>query len=100
MEIFKEKPKLDFIGKRYTFFSLSGLLVAASLACLMTRGLNYGIDFTGGSVVQVTFESDIDVGRMRDVLRKIGYTEAIPQKFTGSTAYSIRIKSSAKTFAH
>jgi len=92
MEIFKEKPSFDFVGKRVVFFPLSAVLVAVSFGLLFTRGLNYGIDFTGGSVVQVTFEKPLELMDLRATLAKAGYADAIPQHFTGTNSFSVRIK--------
>jgi len=92
MQIFKETPDIDFIGKRFHFFLLSGLLVAASVVSLAMRGLNWGIDFTGGSVVQVSFSSPTTLPQLRGMLKTAGYGEAIPQRFTGTDSFQIRIK--------
>ena len=94
MQIFKETPTFDFIGMRTKAFLLSGLLAGASMAVLLTRGLNWGIDFTGGSVLQVTYESPRDLQEVRNDLSRAGFSEAIPQHFTGSNSFAIRLKGS------
>ena len=54
MEIFKSKLNIDFIGKRRAAYALSGLCILVTLVLLLLRGgPNYGVDFTGGVVIQV-----------------------------------------------
>jgi preprotein translocase subunit SecF len=96
MELFKEKPKFDFIGKRTVAFAFSGILIATSLGIIVTRGLNWGIDFTGGSMVQVTFASPVTLPQVRDSLSSAGYGDAVPQHFVGSNSYAIRTKGSSE----
>ncbi|MFH2204670.1 MAG: protein translocase subunit SecF [Elusimicrobiota bacterium] len=92
MRIFNEKPDFDFVGNRFKFFALSGLLLGVSVVSLATRGLNWGIDFTGGSIVQLTFEKPQELQGLRSDVMKAGYSDAIIQQFTGSNAFSIRLK--------
>ena len=49
---------LDFVGKRYFFVALSSVINIVAIVLLITVGLNYGVDFVGGSVVQLQFKSD------------------------------------------
>ncbi|MBI5244768.1 MAG: protein translocase subunit SecF [Elusimicrobia bacterium] len=92
MEFFHQKTHIDFIGMRYRCFAFSGVLVLASIACLAVRGLNYGIEFTGGSVVQITPEKPATLEDMRKAIGRIGHGEAGLQQFTGSNTFSIRLK--------
>ena len=50
--------RIDFMGNRRLALLVSGVFILASLILLMVRGLNLGIDFTGGNLVQVEFEKD------------------------------------------
>ena len=92
MEFFHKKTQIDFIGMRYKFFLFSGAISLASIMLLATRGLNYGIEFTGGSVVQVTFEKPESLESVRSDLKKIGHGDAELQQFTGTNTFSIRLK--------
>lgn len=92
MQIFNETPNIDFIGKRFSFFILSALLLAASAGSLATRGINWGIDFTGGSMVQVTFSTPTTLTELRGMLSSSGYADASPQQFSGTDTFQIRIK--------
>lgn len=62
----------DFAGKRGMFFVLTGILLLASIGGIVFLGLNYGVDFTGGSLVQVHFENPVGVAEMRSALAAIG----------------------------
>ncbi len=64
-----DEPKIGFMKIRMAAFVLSGILIIASIAMVATRGLNFGIDFVGGVVIEVeTPNQQIDVGRIRDTL--------------------------------
>ncbi|MFM1931833.1 MAG: hypothetical protein RL226_1136 [Bacteroidota bacterium] len=58
----------DFIGKRKMFYGLSGVIILIGLISLFSRGLNMGIEFTGGATFDVTFSQPIDVEQVRGVL--------------------------------
>ena len=92
MKIFKETPSFDFIGRRKMYFAFSAILIAASAFTLVTKGINWGIDFTGGSVVQVSFTQSTTLEELRSMLKASGYKDAIPQRFTGTDSFQIRIK--------
>ena len=68
MEIFKSDKIYNFMGKRLPFLGLSALLVIASIVLLLTKGVNYGIDFEGGTIVQVKYEQKAPINKIRDTL--------------------------------
>jgi preprotein translocase subunit SecF len=63
---------IPFVPRRRLFFAVSGLVMLASLVVILVRGFNYGVDFTGGSLVQVHFTQRVTSDAMRGVLDKIG----------------------------
>jgi len=69
MEFFKYSKSYDFMKKSPIFVALSLLLMAASIALLLTRGLNYGIDFAGGTVIQVKYDTVAPISQMRTKLK-------------------------------
>ena len=73
------KTNIPFIQYRKILISISVVLIAASIALLATKGLNFGVDFTGGLVLQVEFEKPVDVGDVRAALAKIGHGGATIQ---------------------
>jgi preprotein translocase subunit SecF len=60
---------VDFIGKRYIWFFITGVAIIISLGFLIFSGLNFGVDFTGGTLLQLAFEEDVTVQDVKDVLR-------------------------------
>jgi SecD/SecF fusion protein len=62
-------PKLPFIPNRKPFVSISVLLVIASLTLVFTKGLNYGIDFTGGNLLTLNFEGDVNESDIKAALK-------------------------------
>ena len=63
-----ETPNFDFVGKRKAAYILSAVLFIASLGAIVTKGLQYGIDFKGGKEFVVDFENPIDVTSVRNNL--------------------------------
>jgi len=63
---------IDFAGKRWIFFGLTGVLLLVSIGTLVFRGFKYGVDFTGGSLLQIRFEKRVSVEAMRSALSVVG----------------------------
>ena len=93
MRYFQLLPKthIDFIKIRKTFFLISGTILLACICSLIFKGLNLGIDFTGGTMVQVQFENTTDIGALRSALQKNGINADI-QTYVGKNAYAIKVK--------
>jgi len=70
---------------------LSALLVLGSLGLLFTKGINWGLDFTGGTVIEVGFAENADLTQVRAVLAERGYPDAVVQYFGSSQDVAIRI---------
>lgn len=69
MRILKDDLHIDFLAVRYWAFGISSVLILAGLGAFILRGgLNFGIDFNGGTVVQVQFEDTHDIGNIRSAL--------------------------------
>jgi SecD/SecF fusion protein len=65
---------VDFVGKRKRFYILSAVVIVAGMGSLLTRGLNYGVEFSGGSTFDVNFEGNIEAQAVRDAL-SVAFTE-------------------------
>lgn len=89
------KTNIDFMGKRQIAFGLSGVLVLTGLIAMIQIGrgaANLGIDFAGGTAVQLNFENAIGVEEARRALGKHGLRDAELQEFTGDHKLLIRVK--------
>ena len=88
----QKTARFDFIGKRKIWFivSLIAILIGV-IGYFIQGGFNFGIDFLGGSLIEVEFDGSTDVGQIRDVLEDAGYGSSIIQQ-TDDNKYIIRIK--------
>lgn len=91
MRLIKGKLTIDFMGKRRLAIMLSTVLVVISLAALVTRGLNFGIDFTGGTLIEVGYPQAVDLEPIRAVLAESGFASAQVQHFGSSHDVLVRI---------
>ena len=76
LKLIPDHTTIDFVGVRFYAFGIDGLLVLAALISLFIHGLNFGIDFTGGVLVEVKAAQSIDVGAMRTKIDTLGFAEA------------------------
>ena len=84
--------RFDFIGKRKIWFIISLVVIIAGVAGYFIQGgFNFGIDFLGGSLIEVEFDQDTSVAQIRDILEDTGYGSSIIQQ-TDTNKYIIRIK--------
>jgi len=82
MEIFKSDKTYDFMGKRLPFLGFSAILVIAAFVLLFTKGLNLGIDFSGGTLIQVQYTQPAPVQKIRDLLvQDERFEKAVVTKF-------------------
>ncbi|NPA58527.1 MAG: protein translocase subunit SecF [Aquificae bacterium] len=85
-------PSIDFLKIKKQGYILSTLLVIASLVVIFTKGFNLGIDFTGGTSIQVRFEEKVDIGEVRSALKLVGLEDAMIQAIgTEGNEYEIRV---------
>ena len=98
MEIFKSNKTYDFMGKRLPFLGFSALLVIISFVLLFTKGLNLGIDFSGGTLVQVQYTQNAPIDKVRDVLStNEKFDKAVVTKFGSDSEIIIKIPTSTTT---
>jgi preprotein translocase subunit SecF len=98
MQFIKPGTSFDFVGKRSIAAVFSGILVAASLALFFFVGPNWGIDFTGGTEIQVKFEQPTEIGDVRDVLTDIGMSNDAVQQVDAPTDYRYIIRIQDTTY--
>ncbi|RDJ00109.1 protein translocase subunit SecF [Dyella solisilvae] len=92
MEIFNHNANINFLGMRKFSVGIAILLMIASIALIAVKGLNYGLDFTGGVSLVVDFEQPVQIGEVRDALEKGGMEHAIVQSLGGTREVSIRLQ--------
>lgn len=97
IEIVKSNIKIDFLSKVKVFAILSGILCALSIATIMTKGFNYGIDFAGGTVIQAKFEKAPNLDTLRSSLGELKLGDVVIQNFGNENDILIRVEKSEKS---
>lgn len=83
---------INFLGKRHFAAIFSGLLLIIALGSLITQGLKLGIDFTGGTLVEIGYQKSVDLSMMRASLESTGFDDATVQHFGTAQEVLIRLK--------
>ena len=91
MKIFKKTPTFDFMAKRKIALAFSALLITASIFSLVTKGLNFGLDFTGGTLIEVGYKQSADLNKIRSRLTTAGFGDAVVQNFGSSKDVLVRL---------
>lgn len=91
MKIFDKTPSIDFMSKRKVAMIFSLALIIISIAALAIRGLNLGVDFTGGTLIEVGYEADANLDELRNTLTESNFGEAIVQHFGSNKDVLIRV---------
>ena len=97
MEFFHKQTNFPFMATRKVWYGLSALLMIACLVSFATRGLNYGIDFTGGVSVEAKFPTAVDVQRVRVAMQGNGFAEPEVQSFGSSRDIRVRLPPTGET---
>jgi len=101
MEFFKSTKIYDFMGKSKLFISLSILVILTSYALLFTKGLNYGIDFVGGTIVQVKYDKKAPIKEIREALKvDKDFAGASVTEFGSPNEIVIRVTNSTTSVAN
>jgi len=91
MQLFKKPTTFDFMGKRTMAVTFSALLILISIGSLATRGLNFGLDFTGGTLIELGYSHPVDLTIVRSTLESSGFPEAVAQHFGTTKDILVRI---------
>jgi preprotein translocase subunit SecF len=91
--LYRNETEFDFVGRKRIGFTISLVLLTLSLASLLVRGLNLGVDFEGGTVIEVTNSTGASVADIRDALRPFGLETATVQLTSSVDADGIRVES-------
>lgn len=91
MQILRLKETLPFMKFRKVALVFSLLLMAAAIGSIATKGLNFGLDFTGGTLLEVGFEQSADLNQIRQVMDTAGFPDAVVQLYGSSRDVVIRL---------
>ena len=94
LKLVPDDTNIAFLKWRVPFFAISLLLIAVSWALVLTKGLNYGVDFAGGLEVRATFtqSEEAPVVELRDQVEALGYGSPVVQRFGEDNQVSIRVR--------
>ena len=91
---------INFMGVRNVAFGVTVLLTVLALFSMFHKGMNYGLDFTGGTLIELTYEKPADVTLVRNELVKAGYHEAVVQSFGATTDLLVRMPGEDPQLGH
>ena len=91
MQLLNLKDTIKFMSIRRFSMALSIILILGAFASFMTKGLNWGLDFTGGSLIEVSFDQSADLQKIRSVMDEEGFRDATVQNFGSSKDVLIRL---------
>lgn len=91
-QILKASKTIDFMSRSKYAFMLSILMIGASIFVLSTKWLNWGLDFTGGTLIEIGFEQPANLPQIRQALEKEGFGDAIVQNFGSSQDVMVRLR--------
>jgi preprotein translocase subunit SecF len=91
MDFFKIESHIDFLKPRKIAYAISATLILVSLVSLATRGLNFGIEFRGGVVIEAGFPESIDLPPIRSALEEAGIDRTVVQHFGSSREITVQL---------
>jgi preprotein translocase subunit SecF len=91
VDFFKRETRIDFMAHRLRAALLTLALIALAVGLLSLRGLNFGLDFTGGTLVEVGYSQAVELDRIRSALEAGGYPDAVVQNFGTARDVLIRL---------
>jgi preprotein translocase subunit SecF len=91
MQILRRQTQFDFMARRRTAMAFSGVLLLVSVLSLAFRGLAFGIDFTGGTLIEVGYPESVEIGQVRQSLTDAGFDQAVVQHFGTTRDVLVRL---------
>ena len=82
---------INFMGVRNVAFGVTVLLTVLALFSMFHKGMNYGLDFTGGTLIELTYEKPADLTKVRNELVSAGFHDAVVQSFGATTDLLVRM---------
>ena len=94
LKLVPEDTNIKFLKWRVPFYVVSMILIAASWGLVVTKGLNYGVDFAGGQEIRATFtqSKEAPIAELREQIGALGYGEPVIQRFGAPNEVSIRVR--------
>jgi len=91
MRFLNRKTHIDFMGKRKVAFVVSAVLMVLSISSLALNGLNFGLDFTGGMLIEVNYPSAVEVSQVKASLKSADVNDAVVQQFGTASDIVVRV---------
>jgi preprotein translocase subunit SecF len=91
MEFFRIKRDIPFMRHALIFNVISLITFLIAVGSLATKGLHFGVDFTGGTVMELNYQQPPDLGKIRDAMARLGFTDASVQNFGTARDVLIRL---------
>jgi preprotein translocase subunit SecF len=93
LKLIPDNTSIDFLNQapRRIAMAIAALLVAASLSSLIVRGMEFGIDFTGGVLLEVGYPEEANLDRIRQLMTESGYDDVQVQRFGAATDVMLRL---------
>ena len=91
LKLIPDETNIDFLRWRGVAIAISGLLIAASIALLSMKGLNFGVDFAGGQMIHARFQQPPQLDQLREELSNLGLGDANVQEFGSHQDVNIRM---------
>ncbi|MCX6584274.1 MAG: protein translocase subunit SecF [Candidatus Aminicenantes bacterium] len=90
MKIFKEVPNFKFMRIRKWGFAVSGMIIIFGIVLFFTKGFNMGLDFTGGTLLEISFRDNTSVDDVRQAMQKVGMGKSTIQRIASENKFYIR----------
>lgn len=91
MHLLSKETNINFVGIRKFALAFSAILLIVSVYSIVTNSLNFGIDFTGGTMIEVGYPQPVDLGEVRTTLEQGGFEDALVQNFGSLSDVLIRL---------
>ncbi len=91
MHLLSKETNINFVGVRKFALVISALMLIVAVFSIVTKGLNFGIDFTGGTMIEIAYPEQADLSGIRDTLANNGYEDAVVQNFGSISDVLIRL---------
>ena len=83
--------EFDIVGRRKIWYALSLLVIVPGIICMFVKGFNFGIDFTGGTIMEMRFEQPVNINQVRDVMKGYNLDNSTIQ-LSGDTASAVEAR--------